>query len=87
MFQLVRERDGVVLEVYTDLMKGRFEWVRLRKFWTEGDVKLFRDTRAPRMTDNEVKMLTRQYNAGKLYGQNKQGIWHVTHHIDKPQSR
>lgn len=61
MFQLVWEHDGVVLEVHTDLLKGRFEWVRLRKFITEGDARLFQMTRCPMMTENEVKMLARQY--------------------------
>lgn len=67
MFQLVYENDGVVLEAHTDIIKSRFEWVRLRKFWTEGDAKLFRMTRSPLMTDNEVKMLARQYESGKRY--------------------
>lgn len=61
MFQLVWERDGVVLECHTDLLKGRFEWVRLRKFITEGDARLFQMSRCPKMTENEVKMLARQY--------------------------
>lgn len=67
MFQLTWERDGVVLECYTDLLKGRFEWVRLRKFWTEGDARLFQMSRCPKMTENEVKMLARQYNAGDRF--------------------
>ena len=79
MFQLVWERDGVVLECHTDLLKGRFEWVRLRKFWTEGDAKLFRDTRVPKMTDNEVKMLARQYNAGDRFMFN--GRWMRTSRV------
>ena len=75
MFQLVWEYDGVVLEVYTDMFSraGRFEWVRLRKFWNEGDAKLFRDTRVPKMTDNEVKMLARQYRATDRFMYN--GRW------------
>lgn len=46
---------------HTDLLKGRFEWVRLRKFLTEGDARLFQMMRCQKMTDNEVKMLARQY--------------------------
>ena len=61
MFQLTWEDDGVVLEAYTDLLGGRHEWVRLRKFIGEGDAKLFREVRCPKLTDNEVKMLARKY--------------------------
>ena len=76
MFQLTWEEDGVVLEVHTDIISGRFEWVRLRKFWNEGDAKLFRMTRSPKMTTNEIKMLARQYEASKRYCFN--GHWQVT---------
>lgn len=62
MFQLVWERDGVVLECHTDLLKGRFEWVRLRKFLSVGDARLFQMSRCPKMTENEVKMLAWQYD-------------------------
>ena len=76
MFQLTWGQDGVVLEVHTDIISGRFEWVRLRKFWNEGDAKLFRMTRCPKMTTNEIKMLARQYEASKRYCFN--GHWQVT---------
>ena len=79
MFQLVWERDGVVLEVHTDLLKGRFEWVRLRKFITEGDARLFQMSRCPKMTENEVKMLARQYNAGDRFMFN--GRWMRTSRV------
>ena len=61
MFQLTWECDGVVLEVHTDLLKGRFEWVRLRKFRTEGDARLFQMSHCPKMTENEVKRMAMQY--------------------------
>lgn len=67
MFQLTWEPDGVVLECHTDLFKGRFEWVRLRKFITEGDARLFQMSRCPKMTENEVKMLARQYVGSDRY--------------------
>ena len=76
MFQLTYEADGVVLEVHTDIISGRFEWVRLRKFWNEGDAKLFRMSRCPRMTENEIKMLARSYEGSKRYCFN--GRWMVT---------
>lgn len=79
MFQLTWERDGVVLEVHTDLLKGRFEWVRLRKFITEGDARLFQMSRCPKMTENEVKMLARQYNAGDRFMFN--GRWMRTSRV------
>lgn len=76
MFQLTWERDGVVLEVHTDLLKGRFEWVRLRKFITEGDARLFQMSRCQNMTESEVKMLARQYVGSDRYAFN--GRWMKT---------
>lgn len=69
MMQLVYQKDGVVLEARTDMLSRdrRMEWVPPRKFFGEGDAKLYREHVRQKLTVNQVLMLARQYNPRKLY--------------------
>lgn len=89
-FCVEADSDGnYTLKVLTDMFNnvGMRRWVPLRRFYLQGDAFLYRDCYAPKMEECHIKMMHAVYDPSKLYGQNRQGTWHVTHHIDKPQSR
>lgn len=54
--------------VHTNIFnaEGRYEWVPLRKFWNEGDAKLYREM-AKQLPKTHIKMLARNYDPNKEY--------------------